>query len=312
MKGLINRTKVDTLSNELGIEILHCFKYIDINQLVLNKKYQRNIELSRVTRLLKSIKRNGYWEFQTILINEKNEIIDGQHRYEAAKKAGIKLVGCTVITFPSEVKEALFFTEINNFVTTLKAPDFWYARYMCGHPVAKLMCELNDDKNSLLFKKIAVKGEQSKNTKFIIGDALLFISTSCGNHIIWTRETEERYNKLIASYSYQEIRNSVNLAVSFFHRVCGVTKADNPIPYRSGSIRSILYFYLLLHKQGFLSTDKKIDEVVHKMKLFSFNSDFIKTDYIGRMLLLTNHFNRGKKNQLSYNGYDFSKGLKGN
>ena len=62
--------------------LIHCthdlsvFKIIDGN---------RNINLGHVDRLVKSIKDNGFLK-TPIIVNKFYEVVDGQHRLEAAKK----------------------------------------------------------------------------------------------------------------------------------------------------------------------------------------------------------------------------------
>jgi hypothetical protein len=49
----------------------------------------RNVNLLHLQRLINSMKKN--YLFSPILVNEKHEIIDGQHRYNAAKKLNLPI-----------------------------------------------------------------------------------------------------------------------------------------------------------------------------------------------------------------------------
>lgn len=46
----------------------------------------RNVQESHVLKLMKSIKKMDFTEANPVIINENNEIIDGQHRFEACKR----------------------------------------------------------------------------------------------------------------------------------------------------------------------------------------------------------------------------------
>jgi hypothetical protein len=50
---------------------------------------QRMTKESHVKNLMESMEKNGFLPNKAISVNEKNEIIDGHHRYFAAKKLGI-------------------------------------------------------------------------------------------------------------------------------------------------------------------------------------------------------------------------------
>lgn len=52
------------------------------------KKLQGNRDVEKIGSLKTSMKKNGFMNCP-ILINEKNEITDGQHRFESAKELGI-------------------------------------------------------------------------------------------------------------------------------------------------------------------------------------------------------------------------------
>jgi len=66
-----------------------------VNQVFKTKDYDkfksllgnRNLNLLHLKRLIESMKNN--YLFSPILVNEKHEIIDGQHRYNAAKKLNL-------------------------------------------------------------------------------------------------------------------------------------------------------------------------------------------------------------------------------
>lgn len=88
--------------------------YISISSLTINKQYQRPINLNMVTRIVA----NWNWAAcGTLLvsINEDNSynIIDGQHRWEAAKLAKISKLPCIIFSLDSVRDEAASWLAVN-------------------------------------------------------------------------------------------------------------------------------------------------------------------------------------------------------
>lgn len=51
----------------------------------------RTLELAHIEKLVQSIQARNLLEFRPIIVNSKMEILDGQHRLEAAKKLGVEI-----------------------------------------------------------------------------------------------------------------------------------------------------------------------------------------------------------------------------
>src|SRR5580693_9488423 len=60
-------------------------------ELFLKHDSNRELVENNVTKIMKSIETRNLLEFRPILVNEKMQIIDGQHRLEAAKRLGIEV-----------------------------------------------------------------------------------------------------------------------------------------------------------------------------------------------------------------------------
>jgi|HubBroStandDraft_3_1064219.scaffolds.fasta_scaffold04818_5 hypothetical protein len=60
-------------------------------ELFLKHDSNRELVENNVTKIMKSMETRNLLEFRPILVNEKMQIIDGQHRLEAAKRLGIEV-----------------------------------------------------------------------------------------------------------------------------------------------------------------------------------------------------------------------------
>ena len=92
----------------------------------------RPIDKGHVKRLIKSIEKNNRLNLHPIIVNGKNEIIDGQHRHAAAKQLGIELFFIKSESVDDEhlidcnVNQKLFEVEnyIDFFSVKEKNPDY--------------------------------------------------------------------------------------------------------------------------------------------------------------------------------------------
>lgn len=295
MQALKN-SEVESLGNELGMSVLIPYKELPIDSLKFNSSYQRALETPRWKRISESIKHTGYWPQEVVILNELHEIIDGQHRVVAAKKNGIRAVPVSVVTFPSKQKEAEFFARKNNWNTSLKPVDFWYARYLSGHPFACLIYRLVEDKASKLCGMVAIKGHETNKSKFYLGDALVMVN-GCALGILhtWNKENDKRSTERIISTTYEKIRDSVNDFLGFFYGCFGDDKRSNPIPYKSHCIRPEVIFYALLRDAGHLNSEPKKQAAINKMKSYVFTADFSKMDHSSKVIALVSHFNHKRK-----------------
>ena len=71
-----------------------------INQVFITKNYEmfkfrndnRQLKHYHITDLMSSMKEKGWVKGSYVIINEKNEIIDGQHRFESGKRLGLPIM----------------------------------------------------------------------------------------------------------------------------------------------------------------------------------------------------------------------------
>lgn len=112
--------------------------WIDINKLNIDKNYQRDISGKRSKINIDFIARNFSWDKFTPITVVKTDtgeynIIDGQHRYEAAKKLGdVSQLPCWIIYKTSVKKQAETFMGINKNRVYTNAYDLFKAEIAAG------------------------------------------------------------------------------------------------------------------------------------------------------------------------------------
>ena len=117
-------------------------EWISIEKLELDHKYQRDVTGRRSRDNVKLIANNFCWEKLTPLVVTETDsktynIIDGQHRYCAAKNLGnIPELPCYIITKSDTQKQANTFMGINKNRVYTTPYDLYKAEIACGEPKA--------------------------------------------------------------------------------------------------------------------------------------------------------------------------------
>lgn len=148
------------------------------------KEYQRPIEKTRLSKIVKSIREHGYFPQAVLVLNQENQCVDGQHRLQAAKDCEIQKVPCVKWHFNGIVEETEMFTHLNSFNTMLKSVYIWHSRKIWGCPIAKMVYKLHEDPNSPFHGMIRVKGNDSIATekkKLTIVSLIQLMNTLCFN-----------------------------------------------------------------------------------------------------------------------------------
>jgi hypothetical protein len=94
-------------------------KWLPIDQLSVDHRYQRTLESRRSQNLIVAIANRFRWSaFQAILATRSGSgwlVIDGQHRVEAARQRGLKEVPAVVVAAASLAEQAAAFVQSNTF-----------------------------------------------------------------------------------------------------------------------------------------------------------------------------------------------------
>jgi hypothetical protein len=276
-----------------GMHIECAYKNVNPNELLFDKEYQRTIETARIRKISASIQKYGYWPQEVIIVTKDMRVIDGQHRAKSAIAEGLIKVPVSIVTFPTREKEAEFFAAKNNWNTSLKPIDYWFARYLAGELTAEYIYKLESDPESLLYKKIALKGRETDATKFNLNNVIMMMNTIYGRTEPWKKDIDEFLRDSLRKSGYMEVKLNLNKFLKWFYGIWGNSKLQNPIPYRKDSIRAICAFYNLLIKHEF-----EPEKAVNKMQSFVSTADFIRATMAGKVQALVVHFNHGKQKKL--------------
>lgn len=269
----------------------------DVTELRFNPIYQRVFEQPRYNEIKESINKNGYWDHSIIVVNRKLEVVDGQHRWQAAKNCGIRRVTVSVVDFESKEKEAEFFWTINNYKSThLKTKDYWFARYMSSDVIANALYSLCDYNISSLYKKIALKGHDTFS-KLNINSALSLINYSVSGTVHnWERSRDDYLASNINKIGIKEVVSRTNDIMNFIYGTFGIISKQNPKPYGTSNFRAILIFHKLLDQNDLLD-----DAAKKKMQSFIFTSEFDRLPRVMKVQSLVNWFNSKRtKNKIEY------------
>jgi hypothetical protein len=270
---------------------------MDTKDIKFNAEYQRTLEQWRLKKIIASMRAYGYWPSEVIVLNEKHEVVDGQHRTKAAINIGIKQVPVCIVTFPNKKLEAKFFADKSNYNCNLKPVDFWHARYLSGHPVAEALYKLEADKSCNLYNRVALKGRESKTTKYIINQVLsMFCMITRMNDSNWRKDNDDQLMNKILEISYDKLVAKINQFTTWLEQSFGLKGGS--MAYETSHFRSILKFYSIIEDHG----DAQKSESIKKMRSYIFTSELSKLTHTARVYALIAHYNKGKmdKNKISY------------
>jgi len=264
----------------------------------------RGKEKSRVQRLIKNIKRDGWMCGTRIIINDSGGIVDGYNRACACTALGIPIIPYVMLHFPNEKTEAYYFERCNSHNSSLKKEELWQSRYNEGEPIAKFIYLLEESPKSRFVNRIAIKGKYSPKTKFLISHVLIFINNAIlGKPDHWEQSKDEQLRLGLKKIGEKEVMAKCNLMLQWFNECFGINKADNSIPFARHSLESLLYFYNRLKTSGYFNGNyKSYISVINKMQKFFFTYNFVGASIEEKRRILIDHFNKGKKeeNKIKY------------
>jgi hypothetical protein len=283
----------DSLENEFGMTLIET-KKVPIESLKFNRDYQRVKQPARVKQIKQGMIACGqFLPDRPITVNQKNEVVDGQHRLWAAMEMGYSIVPIVKYHFKTPELEAKYFIFINNYDPRLKATDYWYANLLSKDPIAIFLYRLDEDFNSALKNKIALKGKET-NHKWSITPTLEVIGLALGySNENWTKSLHGKWVAALKFRGQKEVMLEVNEFVVWYEAIFGL-KNKNPFAYYLDSFRAIKLLYYKLKRKGWHNQPTTIN----KMKSFQIDSAFIAAPLAGKKQLLIGHYNHRKKKEV--------------
>jgi hypothetical protein len=112
-------------------------QFFGVERLAVDRSYQRDAQSLRSRRLIQEIAESWDWRLCTPLLIAARDgglyIIDGQHRWEAAKMRGdIPHLPCAVGNYTGSAEEAALFVAANRHRVRVNPLDMWRAAVTAG------------------------------------------------------------------------------------------------------------------------------------------------------------------------------------
>lgn len=118
------------------------FKKVPLEQLMVDKTYQRPLDDARVKRMAKDFRPAMVGVLEVSRHNGKCVVFDGQHRLAAAKRVGLDALPCMVHENLSQAQEAELFWHLQRDRKPIHPVQAFRARRVAGDPVACDIAEI--------------------------------------------------------------------------------------------------------------------------------------------------------------------------
>jgi len=262
-----------------------------------SRPYQRPLESTWIGKLINDYKMNGYDKSKPIILNEKKEIVDGQHRYEAAKEYGMIKIPAVIYSFDTYTDEVMEYFRQNDWHHTHNTKMYWNARHEANEPIAKLLYRLESDETCYLHNDINLYSKEGP-LKYKIPGILTLLAYIMNINHRWNRNLDDTFRKKIIKFKYEDLQHSINSSLQFIYDCWGKDKQVYHIIYMSRVFESLIKFCRLLDKNHKL-VGKYRNSAVKRMASFRFDEAFCQTSDNGKVALLASHYDRhsggGKK-----------------
>lgn len=121
-------------------------EFLPLHDLRIDEQYQRTIETAQSQALIRKIAMYWNWDLcQPLVVSRRGNhlfVIDGQHRWEAAKlRDDIEDLPCVVVSYPDAAMEAAAFVELNQQRRPLAKLDVFKAAVAAGDPESAKIVE---------------------------------------------------------------------------------------------------------------------------------------------------------------------------
>ena len=212
---------------------------VPIELVELDKSYQREVDKTNINHLFTDWDNNRCNFIIVSFRNDKFYIIDGQHRYHAAKLKGIKELPCIILTGLTRKEEARIFSRQNENVKKLTIYDVFKANIINGDtsiPEIKIDMEINEvcKKHNIKITRTYINKKNERNMKSLSA-AREIVKTNGKEALEWIYDTIDKTNwKTCAEVTSYKIQNMLK---SFY--------SDNKenILYKQESVERVMNTY---------------------------------------------------------------------
>jgi hypothetical protein len=143
--ALTKKQNVERASTDLGEKPR--VVWLDLSLLKVDRRYQRDIGKAGLTHINAILREFNWSRYQPIVVSERSDgtyaVIDGQHRFEAAKKHPlIDQLPCYIVAAPDIAAEASIFSAVNSRRLSLTSQQKFWAAHAAGDERATAVYKL--------------------------------------------------------------------------------------------------------------------------------------------------------------------------
>lgn len=164
-------------------------KWLPMSALYVNKSYQRTTESGASKKNIKAMTNDFQWALCGAITvcrdpkAERHAIIDGQHRYTAAKTCGAKEMPCMIIQGYDTAGQAKNFLVMNENRVAINQLSAFHAAVAAGQPDAINLKKILDQ--CKITVSFVPKGDTGPKETNAIGTLLKLVTKHNEKHIKW-------------------------------------------------------------------------------------------------------------------------------
>lgn len=276
-----NMKELKASENYYGMRVVNTISELSLAALHTGTAYQRNVNKKHVNKLATDMIINGYNPAAIIEVNEDMEVIDGQHRLAAARKAELPHVPVIVLSFPDEIHEAKYFVYRNGSQDNQTPKQLWKSRNASKEPIAMTMYRLVRESDSLLHRcidlldsDVTLNSSKKVSGSFVAHALNLMIN---GDNSAYKEVNAVKINEGITGTSHSEIKEKMNRLFSIIYGCFG-SRSVHSAPFKDTPLRSFLSFINLALTQSKLDVDKDIAYLIRKISGMDLSNGWMQGD----------------------------------
>ena len=196
------------------------------NKITIPDLYQRSIQPSRTMNVAKQMEiLGGYDRSKPIVLNEKFEVVDGQHRLLATQMMGGNKIWVVIYEFNTFEDEVTYWVWAQKNMAPPGPDQFWHSQYLIKNTYAKLIYDLSqNDKTSVCHNMVALKTAKSKKKKITLAVFLSILNQvglGFAHSSHWSQDNDHVFTKRISDLKYEPIKKRMNDFFTWFNIIYG-------------------------------------------------------------------------------------------
>lgn len=217
------------------------FAMVPVADMRVDKAYQRTLK----KRVKKMAARWDYNKCDVLVTSFRDDafyIVDGQHRYEAAKMNGVQYLACQVLEGMNQVEEAQRYLSQNTESCTLTPYDMWNANLLVGDPID---CTVNKLCKEYNVKVMGCFGTKGASVLGSLTEARNIVKTSGAAGLRWILEVlnDAKWGEVKRGHNSHIMRALRRFYVTHKHeifrytdRVKCILHMNDPVKFQSKAV----------------------------------------------------------------------------